>query len=676
MESVYGQIDAIRIFLDRYDVPADHDVRAALEQVRRHIQRQTEESRRLAEAQADAIVHAAEIISELEETRQRLEDARARAEAAAHEAQRLSAFGDILDQSLSEIYIADQDSLALVHVNRGARKNIGYPLERLREMTLADINGEFEMEDLRNIVAPVLDGTHDSLELTTVHRRHDGSQYPVRVHLEPSTFDERPVLAVTALDITEQTRMLHRLHELAYLDPLTKLPNRACALDVVQKAIEECHGYVAVLFLDFDRFKLINDSLGHDFGDELLKEIAKRLRAALRPSDQVMPARLGGDEFIVVLKNLQSTENAATIAGRLVRELSGQYELGPHTVYSTVSIGVVTTEHGYESASDMLRDADLAMYAAKNAGKGRYAVFDEAMRNDVQRRLSVEGELRRAIEDNELVLFYQPIVALDSRRLHAVEALIRWRHPTRGIVGPAEFISVAEETGLVVPIGEWALDEALRQYVEWQSVLGKETPSVHVNVSRRQLLTPTLVDYVADRLQHYRVPPQSLHLEVTESMIMHDQKTALRVLNELREIGVKIDMDDFGTGHSSLSCLHSFPIDVLKIDRSFIITPTKIYEFVALLHAVLTLADNLGLEVITEGIEDVEQLATLQALGCKYGQGYLFSRPLPPDELVTFVRKHYTKETSSLMHTAETLDLANVTWTDLIRGTSDAQHDP
>ncbi len=675
MESVNGQIDTIRFFLDRPDVPADHDVRAALEQVRRHIERQTEESRRLAEAQADAIVHAAEIISELEETRQRLEDARARAEAAAHEAQRLSAFGDILDQSLTEIYIADQESLALVHVNRGARKNIGYPLDQLRKMTLADINGELELDELRKIVAAVLDGSRASLELTTVHRRHDGSRYPVRAHLEPSTFDEHPVLAVTALDITEQTRMLHRLHELAYLDPLTKLPNRAYALDAVQKAVEECRGYVAVLFLDFDRFKLINDSLGHDVGDELLREIAKRLRAALRPSDHVMPARLGGDEFIVVLKDLQSPDNAASIAGRLVRELSGQYQLGPHTVYSTVSIGVVTSEHGYESAGDMLRDADLAMYAAKNAGKGRYAVFDEAMRNDAQRRLSIEGELRRALEHRELVLYYQPIVALDSRQLHAVEALIRWKHPTRGIVSPAEFVSVAEETGLVVPMGEWALDEALRQYVEWQSVLGEETPSVHVNVSRRQLLTPTLVDYVADRLNHHGVPPQSLHLEVTESMIMHDQKTALRVLNDLREIGVKIDMDDFGTGHSSLSCLHAFPIDVLKIDRSFIVTPKKIYEFVALLHAVLTLADNLGLEVITEGIEDVEQLATLQALGCKYGQGYLFSRPLPPDELVTFVRKHYAKETSDLMHTAETLDLANVTWTDLIRGTSDAPHD-
>ncbi len=678
MESVVGQFDIIETFFEEQGVPADSTVRTAWNELRQHVERQREESRRLAEAQADAIVHAAEIISELEETRQRLEEARARAEAAAQEARRLSAFGDILEQSLAEIYIVDQQSLALIHVNRGACENIGYSLTQLRQMTLADINGELGLSDLRQILAPLMEGLQDSIELTTVHRRQDASEYPVRVHLEASRFDERPVFSVTALDITEQSQMLHRLHELAYVDPLTKLPNRVRALDVVQQFLDEASSrHVAVLFLDFDRFKLINDSLGHDVGDELLKEVARRIRTVLRQDDRVVPARLGGDEFVVVLRCLSRPGDAATVADRLVRELSGKYELGPHTVYSSVSIGVVTSEHGYQSASDMLRDADLAMYAAKQAGKSRYAVFDEAMRSDVQRRLNIEGELRRAIEDGELQLFYQPIVALDSQRLHSVEALIRWQHPSRGIISPSEFISVAEETGLITSIGEWAIDEALNQYIEWQQILGEGTPSVHVNVSRRQLLSLSFVDYVKDRLQCRAVPPHVLHLEVTESMIMHDQQTALGVLNELRELGVKVAMDDFGTGHSSLSCLHAFPIDVLKIDRSFIATPKKIYEFVALLHAVLTLADNLGLEVITEGIEDIEQLATLQALGCKYGQGYLFSKPLRPDDLVAFVHKHYSKEpanVSRLTNMAPTLDLANVTWTDLTRGTGDAKH--
>ncbi len=653
MEPVTVHIERLREFIGHLDGPQTDGLRSALDGIRFHIEREAEKARQLAEAQADAIVHAAEIISELQETRERLEDARKEAVAAAHQARRLSGFGDILEQSLNEIYLFDTESLSLVHVNRGARENTGYTMDELRQMTLLDINAQFTRAEFADLVRPLVDGHCGSLEITTMHQRKDGSRYPVRMHLEASRFDERPIFAAIVLDITEHTQMMHRLHELAYRDPLTELPNRASILELIQRSIDERpKSHFAVLFLDFDRFKLINDSLGHEMGDELLKEIARRLRSALRQTDEVIPARLGGDEFVVLLRDLRHPSDAVMVAHRLLEVFSDSFRLGPHAVYSTASIGVVTSEHEYHRASDMLRDADLAMYAAKNAGKARCEVFDATMRDRARRRLRIEAELRDAILGNEFTLVYQPIVSLESRRLHGVEALIRWEHHQRGLVQPGDFIPVAEETGLIVPIGEWALDEALRQLVEWQDRLGSDAPSsVHVNVSRMQLLMPSLVDYVRDRVQHYGVAPEVLHLEVTESMIMHDPHTVLANLKGLRNIGVKIDMDDFGTGHSSLSCLHEFPIDVLKIDRSFIATPKKIHEFVALLHAVLTLAENLGLEVITEGIEDAEQLATLQALGCKYGQGYLFSKPLSASGLVEFVRAALPSPDGSPVHT-------------------------
>ncbi len=643
MEPVTVQIERLREFIGNLDEPLADTLRSALDGIQFHIEREAEKTRQLAKAQADAIVHAAEIITELEETRDRLEEARQRAETAAHRARKLSAFGDILEDSLHEIYLFDSESLSLIHVNRGARENIGYTMVELLQMTLLDINAEFTREEFVDLVRPLLAGHCGSLEITTMHQRKDGSRYPVRMHLETSCFDERPIFAAIVLDVTEHTQMVHRLHELAYRDPLTELPNRASILELIQRSIDEGQPHFAVLFLDFDRFKLINDSLGHEMGDELLKEIAQRLRSALRETDEVIPARLGGDEFVVLLRDLRHPSDAVTVADRLLEVFSESFRLGSHTVYSTASIGVATSEHEYHRASDMLRDADLAMYAAKNSGKARYEVFDATMRDQVRRRLRIEAELRDAIRTNEFTLVYQPIVSLESRKLYGVEALIRWEHHKIGLMQPGEFIPVAEETGLIVPIGEWVLDEALRQLVEWRDRLGSDAPSsVHVNVSRVQLLLPNLVDYVRDRVLHYGVPPEVLHLEVTESMIMHDPQTVLANLNALRSLGVKIDMDDFGTGHSSLSCLHEFPIDVLKIDRSFISTPKKVHEFVALLHAVLTLAENLGLEVITEGIEDTEQLATLQALGCKYGQGYLFSKPLSASGLVEFVRADFS----------------------------------
>lgn len=449
----------------------------------------------------------------------------------------------------------------------------------------------------------------------------------------------------------DRRQMLGQLETLAHFDALTGLPNRASILRSIQDVIDRNgDAHFALLFLDFDGFKSINDSLGHEVGDKLLKEIACRLQENLRATDSVQPARLGGDEFVVLLKGLTSPADAITVTERLLRSFSQPYQLGSHTVYSTASIGVVTSEHCYEKACDIVRDADLAMYQAKSMGKACYAVFDQNLREKAQFRLAIEAGLRKAISRNELVLAYQPIISLETGRMTAVEALLRWNHPERGLVSPDEFIPVAEETGIIVPIGSWVLDEACRQYAEWRRTLPEtdRLACIHVNVSRKQLLSPDLVQVVEQVLTRHDVPPECLHLEVTESVMMTDPEFTISVLNDLRRLGLKIDMDDFGTGYSSLACLQEFPLDLLKVDRAFIANVNRSRDFAALLHSIVTLADNLGLQVVAEGIEEAEPVALLQALGCEYGQGYFFSKPLPAGKIGDFAAlQHRTAERES-----------------------------
>lgn len=462
-------------------------------------------------------------------------------------------------------------------------------------------------------------------------RAKDGSLYWVDTTIVPMHNEQGGISGYLALriDISEQKRLVESLNQLAHHDPLTGLPNRGSILKSIQKVIDRKAGnHFALLFMDFDRFKLINDSLGHDVGDKLLEAIAVRLRKAVRVADRIQAARMGGDEFVVLLDNLKSPQNATVVAERLLKTLSQPYEVAGFTIHSKPSIGIVTSEHLAESAIEMLSNADLAMYEAKATKLDRPIVYDRVLRDKADKRLYIENELRDVISRDELKLFYQPIVDLKSGELRGVEALIRWFHPESGLIPPDEFIAVAEEMGMIIPIGNFVIDETCRQLSEWRKSLGSQAPeNLHVNVSRKQLEHPTLVNVVKQALDKYAIPPECLHLEVTEGIIMHDRETSIATLNELKNLGVNLDVDDFGTGYSSLSCLCDFPIDVLKLDRAFINKSDRDRE-VMLIHALIILAEKLGLEVIAEGIENAEHLELLQDLGCQLGQGYFFSKPI------------------------------------------------
>ncbi|MEM9082004.1 MAG: EAL domain-containing protein [Planctomycetota bacterium] len=460
--------------------------------------------------------------------------------------------------------------------------------------------------------------------------------------------------------VLDKQRLIGRLSDMAWKDALTGLPNRAAIrvdiTDAVNRVQKGEHGLNALLFLDFDRFKIINDSLGHDIGDLLLIGIAERLYNAIdeAPSlsiqaDSIKPARLGGDEFVVLLQNIASRDVAIKFADLLLTHFAERYDLNGNEVVSTASIGVLIADEQYKAAEDVLRDADTAMYAAKNAGKGRYIEFDQSMRDQAEARLRIENELRSAVFSNQFSVAYQPIVCLETGKAMAFEALLRWPHAIEGNLSPSEFVPIAEDSGLIIPIGEFVLREACNQLAEWRRDLGEKAPdSIHINVSRKQIMGTDLVELVQSIIEEYELPPSSIHIEVTENEIMMDASAAVRVLDDLRKLGVKIDMDDFGTGHSSLSCLRELPIDVLKIDRSFVSNVERGRDFAAMLHAVATLAQNLGLKVVAEGIETKEQLAVLQSLGCDLGQGYYLGKPMSMSDATNYLEGKCTVNLSNM----------------------------
>jgi len=459
-----------------------------------------------------------------------------------------------------------------------------------------------------------------------------------------------PMQAITQ-HVARLKQVEDELTRAARLDKLTGLPNRGLFLDRLQHAITRVHRApdhtYAVMFLDFDRFKIINDSLGHSVGDALLVGIAQRLRDNVRAVDSVCAhtqghthARLGGDEFVVLLDDIQTPAEAAAVAERLLEALARPYTLGKHEVYSTASIGIVIGDLSYERAEDVIRDADTAMYESKRLGRCRYTVFDASMRERVQRRQRLESELRRAIGTPQLSLTYQPVVSVSSGEFVAVEALMRWRHPADGFVDASEFIAVAEESDLIVTLGEWALREACRQFVHWQEELGSTAPhKVSINVSRRQFNRPDLPELVDRVLRETGIPPAHVQLELTEDAFVSDIHAAVEAMRAIKQLGVELAIDDFGTGTSSFASLHEFPVDVLKIHRSMLNGIEDSKDVASLIHGLAVMVKNMGIDMVAEGVETPAQLIALQELGCEYAQGFLFARPLTPAEVRAFASR-------------------------------------
>ena len=517
---------------------------------------------------------------------------------------------------------------------------------------------EFEDES-----GSILDGVRLSVE-----HMHAGTLLTQTLSLSVLKLDANRLMAMVS-DATqeverEQTGLALRLRAAARVDVLTQMPNRAAIWDLVNAAMQRPAtggaAQFAVLFINCDRFKQINDSLGHGAGDEVLSLVAERLRSTLRQDgrgdasaveavDRNGPdvaGRIGGDEFVVVIGQTRSPEDAHRIARRLLAVLSKPYGVQAHRLHIGISMGLVLREHMTRDADAVLQDASLAMREAKQAGGARYLVFEPAMHERALRRGVVEIELRQALSRGELFVVYQPVVDLQQESLetdappHAagVEALVRWRHPARGLVAPVDFIGVAEECGLIGEIGEFVLRTACRQFLEWQATLGRNAPRLlAVNLSRGQLIEPGFALVVADALKSSRLRPEQLQLEITESLAAQDEAVQAE-LRALQALGLTLALDDFGTGYSSLSSLHQLPVSTVKIDRSFVSEAVSSAHHRVLIEATIRVAKSLGMSTVAEGIETAEQAALLRDLGCRKGQGYYFCKPLPHEELVPWLQ--------------------------------------
>ncbi len=484
--------------------------------------------------------------------------------------------------------------------------------------------------------------TGDYYEVEFRLRRHDGEYrwHKARANAGYDSDGKVTKWFGTNTDIDSQKQTEEKLNFYARHDTLTSLPNRAEFMKHLRAAIDRGKANefarFAVLFLDLDRFKLINDSLGHLVGDKLLKAIAERLFAQVRPGDVV--ARLGGDEFTILLNRTGEQHDVINVAERVQRELAKPFQIDGYEVFTSASIGIIVSDDIVREPEDFLRDADSAMYRAKEAGKARYEVFDREMHVRNINQLRIETDLRHAVERREFEVLYQPIVDLFDGTICEFEALIRWRHPEHGLILPDEFVSAAEETGLIVPIGTWILGEACRQVAKWQDQSIRPL-SVSVNLSAKQLMHPSLMEHIRQLLDETGLEPGQLKLEVTEGTVMEHSERSLKVLEELSSLGISMSTDDFGTGYSSLSYLQRFPFDRLKIDRSFIDKMNKDEKSAAIVKTILMLGENLSIDVVAEGIETEEQLERLRMLGCRLGQGYLFARPVEAAEARKLIRK-------------------------------------
>ena len=546
---------------------------------------------------------------------------------------RLSQF--CIEHAAIGIFRIDEDG-NIVEVNDQACASLGYTRQELCALTVFDVDPTFAPEkwlEHRKLMRSKGAGT-----IETLHRRKDGSVFPVEVTVNYLEYEGQSVSFSFARDITERKRAEEQLRHQATHDELTGLANRALLQDRLEQSIHYANRsqrLVAVLLLDLDRFKVINDSLGHGFGDELLRSVARRLERTVREADTVV--RMGGDEFVILLAEVAEGDDVGLVAKKILENLTRPYPISGREITVTASIGVSLYPRDGADGETLLRNADVAMYRAKEDGD-TFRFYAPKMDQRVHETLEMEADLRRALERAELLLHYQPKVDLASGEITGAEALLRWQHPQRGLVAPGMFIPLAEETGLILPIGEWVLATACAQVRAWQ-VQGLEAVPVAVNLSARQFRKADLAETVHRVLRESGIAPRLLELELTESMIMRDPQAAAATMQQLKALGVRLALDDFGTGYSSLNYLRRFPVDSLKIDRSFISDAACDPSAAAVATSIVAIAHSLGLHAVAEGVETREQLAFLRNCGCDSLQGYYFSRPVPAADFAALLRE-------------------------------------
>ena len=548
-------------------------------------------------------------------------------------------FRSLVAHASDLITVLDADGI-VTYQSPSIERVLGYSAEEIEGTRFDRLLAETDRSRLERIMNDRSEAGTDthSLECTLQHSDERWLRFEVR-HTHLLHDETVRGIVLNSRDISERKAFEDQLAHQAFHDPVTNLANRALFSDRVQHALRSTvrrGAMVGVMFIDLDDFKTVNVSLGHPAGDSVLEQVARRLESAVRPSDTV--ARFGGDEFAILLDDVEGSEEAAMVAERALRTLQTPIEIDGKLVYPRGSIGICMSDEDLltQDAEELLRNADLAMYMAKRDSKGSYRLFEPAMHERVVERLEVRAELEQALELGQLEVYYQPVVRLEGGVSYGVEALLRWIHPTRGIVAPAEFIPLAEETGLIIPIGHWVIREACREAIGLQARFPRSTPlTMSVNLSVKQLQSETIVADVHAALEHSQLTPSSLVLEVTETVMMADADTALARLRGLKDLGVRIAMDDFGTGYSSLSYLSRLPVDILKMDRSFLTTEHEGDS--AMAAAIIAIGERLGLEVVAEGIESQEQFETLQELGCELGQGFLFARPMPHTALLAYL---------------------------------------
>lgn len=538
------------------------------------------------------------------------------------------------DIKSDEFYISPRCKEILGYENHEIGNNLSEWYKRVHPEDLNQVMQD--LHDHLNGLTPHFENEHREL--------HNDGEYRWLLTRGLAVLDENGIayrMAGSQTDITQRKRVEKQLHYDAFHDALTGLSNRALFVDRLKLAIERAKrrkdNTYAVLFMDLDRFKQANDTYGHSTGDKLLIAVAHRFEDRIRATDTF--ARFGGDEFAFLLVDGDSLNDATQIARRLLKELNAPFNINEHDIYISASIGIVTSHSGYERTEEVLRDADVAMYKAKDNGGSCYVIFESSMRDRALNLIQMESQLRKAIENQEFLLHYQPIVDLETCRVTGFEALVRWLHPVKGLVYPSDFISIAEETGIIIPIGNWVLREACQQLLIWQTQFPIETPlTMSVNLSSKQFSQYNLVEIINSILAETKLKANFLRLEITESVLLKTNETALRILTELTTLGILVQIDDFGTGYSSLSYLHQLPIDAIKIDRSFVNRIDSNGNNSEIVKTILTLAKDLGIYTIAEGVETLNQLKTLQELKCEFAQGNLFYRPQNHEAITALIK--------------------------------------